>query len=160
ELDANAIAAAAERQLERLRPHVLGPDGDQCRQLEQEVVQARNTLLDPIARQRYDQLTPDAAQPWWTPDGDQVTAAPPVPVDSWWQPETPPSESKPEPTTDSATSVPVEGWWQGEKPEPTATPESTGLQSSLVVTEAPPENKSEPTQPSLPPKTDDWWKKP
>jgi hypothetical protein len=158
ELDPKAIAAAAERQLEQLRPHLLGPDGEQCRQLEQEVIHARNTLLDPVTRQRYDQLTPDAAQPWWTPDGDQVTAAPPVPVDSWWKPDTLPTDTQAEPAAESVTAVPVEGWWQGVKPEPNATPESVVAQPSPIATEALAETK--PEQPPSQSKSDDWWKKP
>lgn len=158
ELDPKAIAEAAERQLERLRPHVLGPDGDQCRQLEQEVIQARNTLLDPIARHRYDQLTPDAAQPWWTPEGDPVAPAPPVPVDGWWQPEGTPAEPKPEPAP-SPITVPVEGWWQGEKPVPDAAPEPVAIQATPAVLELQPERKLE-TPPPAPVKADDWWKKP
>jgi hypothetical protein len=159
ELDPNVIAAAAERQLERLRPHVLGPGGDECRRLEQEVVQARNTLLDPLARQRYDQLTPDAAQPWWTPDGDQVAAAPPVPVDGWWQPDSPPAETQSKAAPESVKAVPVEGWWQGETPEPQVAPEPAISLSVSGLSEALQESKPEPASPA-PTKADDWWRKP
>jgi hypothetical protein len=109
ELDPKAIATAAGERLERLRAHSDGPRADEARRLAREVVQARDTLLDPVARLRYDTLSPDAADPWW----------------------------KPEPETAAVTTAPVEGWWQGEAadqppdalvplpvrpPEPTPTP--------------------------------------
>ena len=50
ELDLAAISAAAERQLGRLRLHQDGPEAEHCRRLQAEIIQARDTLLDPVAR--------------------------------------------------------------------------------------------------------------
>lgn len=95
ELDPKAIAAAAAGRLARLREHAAGPRGDEARRVAREVIEARDTLVDPVSRLTYDTLAPDAADPWWKEE-----AAPPPP------PET----------------APVEGWWQGEAPDPDAAP--------------------------------------
>jgi hypothetical protein len=129
ELDTAAIASAAERQLDRLRPYESSPEADECRRITQEIIKARNTLLDPVERQRYDILTP-------------------VPVDPWWNPQSaPPSETP---------AVPVEGWWQGQTPEPLPPPiESPQGTPTDPASSAPPL----PLEAGLPPpKPDDWWK--
>ncbi len=168
ELDRTVIASAAERQLERLRPHLAGPESELCARIEKEIQQARDTLLDPVARQRYDQLTPDAARPWWTPDTETAPTAPPVPVEGWWQPDDSASSATSESSTPSESTVgtvPVEGWWEGTGPAPAAA-------SPLVESVSPPvpaaastpvlEILNEPNVPvpELPAKSDDWWKKP
>src|SRR5688572_15423295 len=63
ELDPRAIVAAADRRLARLREHATGPRGDDARRLAREVVEARDTLVDPVTRLTYDTLAPDAADP-------------------------------------------------------------------------------------------------
>ena len=174
ELDRAVIAAAAERQIERLRPHLTGAESELCLRIEKEVQQARDTLLDPVARQRYDQLTPDAARPWWNPETETTQTAPPVPVDGWWQPDGPASPAVSEPSAPSETTVgtvPVEGWWDGTglAPEPSPPiehvspplPERVSRNSSAAVSEiaSEPGIPTEPV-PELPAKSDDWWKKP
>lgn len=97
ELDPQVIAAAADRRLAQVRPHESGPRAEEAGRLLREITQARDTLLDPVTRLRYDTLTPDAADPWWKAEG-AATAPPPAPRE------------------------PVEGWWQGEAPEPEPEP--------------------------------------
>jgi WD domain, G-beta repeat len=134
ELDPTAIAAAAERQLERLRPHETASDGEACRRIQREIVDARDTLLDPVARQRYDTLTPDAPEPWWKPEPDAHAQVSPEPV---------------------------QGWWQGESPEVDRAP---GPVASSAVAAAPPTPLTRdvapaPVRPSVPPpRADDWWR--
>jgi hypothetical protein len=110
ELDPAAIAAAADRQLARLRPHAAGPRAEECRRIEAEVVQARHTLLDPVARLRYDTLTPDAADPWWKPY--QAPVVPPEEVEGWWQGEAPKPPASPKP----------DDWWKAGAKEPAPEP--------------------------------------
>ena len=166
ELDLKAIAAAADRQLERLRTHGPGPADDEYRRIEQELIQARNTLLDPVTRQRYDQITPDATQPWWQPDEGPPPVAP-IPVDGWWQPdgaEPPPPTDNAVPPTSAVETVPPEGWWQGEAPEvltPPAetTPSFPETVNASVSSSAPEPNIETPLPPPLPPTSNNWWKK-
>jgi hypothetical protein len=118
ELDPKVIAAASGERLERLRPHGNGPRADEARRLAREVVQARDTLLDPVARLRYDTLTPDAADPWWKPETDSP----------------------------STTSAPVQGWWQGEVPdEPSPVPAAPPT-PAVVVEPAPAPSAAAPTK--------------
>ena len=92
ELDRNTIAAAAERQLALIRIYELGPTEGESKRIAAEIINARDTLLDPIAKQRYDLLAPDAAEPWWKPEGGApATPAAPVAVADWWKGETIPA---------------------------------------------------------------------
>ncbi|HJZ90863.1 MAG TPA: hypothetical protein VKE40_08315 [Gemmataceae bacterium] len=134
ELDPAAIAAAADRQLERLRPHESGPAADECRRIQREVVAARDTLLDPVARQRYDTLTPDAPEPWWKPEPEAHAEVSPEPVQGWWQGETPDADRAAGPVAISTTAA--------APPTP------------LTREDAP-----EAIRPSVPPpRADDWWR--
>src|SRR5262245_59785027 len=138
ELDPKAIAAAADRQLERLRPHETGSTADESRRLQREVVQARDTLIDPVARQRYDTLTPDAADPWWKPEGEKSPSDGPEPVEGWWQGESP----------------------DAERPTPSSAPPATHLTTVPALPTGPDRN---PGTDNLPPspgpaRSDDLWK--
>ena len=117
ELDRNTIVAAAERQLERVRIHESGPAGDESRRIASEIHNTRDTLLDPVARQRYDSLTPDAAAPWWKPEGEApATFVAAVAAADWWKgeaipsPSNPPIQSPSQPVT-VPTAEDLEGIW-------------------------------------------------
>jgi hypothetical protein len=130
ELDPAAIAASADRQLARVRPHLTGSRAEEARRIEGEITQARDTLLDPVARLRYDTLTPDAADPWWKPD--QAPVVPPDQVESWWQGETPDADSPARAATPVATVTAPEppkpaapkpdDWWKAGAKEPASEP--------------------------------------
>ena len=85
ELDPAVIAAATDRRLNLLRAHDGGPRSDEARRIAGEVAQARDTLLDPVRRLRYDTMSPDAADPWWKPESEQPSAVEPAPVAGGWQ---------------------------------------------------------------------------
>lgn len=84
ETDRTSIAVAAERQLLKLRPHSSGPDREICERIENELILARNTLLDPLLREAYDIVLKSTPIPWWKPDAATPTV--PGPVDEWWKP--------------------------------------------------------------------------
>jgi WD40 repeat protein len=123
ELDPKAIAAAADRQLEQLRPHADGANGEEARRIAREIVQARDTLLDPVTRLRYDTMAPDAADPWWKPE--TTTESPPVvqPVEGWWHGEVadsvPPERSLTTAATTAAGATSTarsDDWWKAPPP--------------------------------------------
>jgi len=84
EADSRVISAAADGQLARLLPHETGTEADECLRIRQEVILARDTLLDPVARQRYDILTPVGADPWWK-EPDPIPEGPSLPKEGWWE---------------------------------------------------------------------------
>ena len=132
ELDPRAISAAANRRLARLREHSQGPRGEEVRRIAREVVEARDTLIDPVTRLTYDTLSPDAADPWWKEE-----AAPPA----------------------MAETAPVEGWWQGETPDADITPPPPAPPVSVAVPDLLP-IVLEPVPPPLPARANDWWRAP
>lgn len=160
ELDRAAIAAAADRRLDLLRPHLDGPDADECRRLFREVEQARDTLLDPVARHTYDLLTPDAAVPWWKAENTPAPGAPLLPPDGWWapdgadQPAAPaPSPSAPPPVPTAPTVAVGQEWWKAEvadpvRPEPAAPPPPPLPRPAAPVYQPPP--PLPPPAPSVP----------
>jgi hypothetical protein len=125
ELDPKTIATAAGERLERLRAHNVGPRADEARRLAREVVQARDTLLDPVARLRYDTLSPDAADPWWKPE-PETAAVTTAPVEGWWQDEVadqpteapvPPQVRPPDPAPTPPPPAPASDWWKAQPGE-------------------------------------------
>ena len=151
ELDPKAIAAAADRRLERLRAHSAGPRAEEARRLARDVVEARDTLLDPVARVRYDTLTPDAADPWWKPETERPRETS-APVDGWWQgevaDESPPApatvpppavEPGPPPAPPPAPQAQSNDWWKAERGELPAEPGPVRPKPSPTpVTQPPP----------------------
>src|ERR1700733_8410852 len=85
ELNPTQIQEAAEAQLQGLLEHLEGPEAQQCRQLVDEVIKARDTLLDPIARQRYDQLIPHPAESWWNTGKTSTENLSSPAGELWWQ---------------------------------------------------------------------------
>jgi WD domain, G-beta repeat len=171
ELDAKAIAAAADRRLELLRAHEAGPRADECRRIAREVVQARDTLTDPVSRLRYDTMTPDAADPWWKPEGESGRATEPQPVEGWWQGESPDVEPPPSATpkaveapsgpgpkevpSPSPVAAKSDDWWKGSaadavqvEPAPVPPPVSRPAPPIPAVAPAPPPVRTESVQPS------------
>ncbi len=106
EKDPATINAAADVCFAKLRPHATGLEGDDSSKITAEIVEARDTLLDPAARQRYDERFAPAPNPWWKPEAPvavPVTNA--AAVADWWkdlQPSEPaPSAAAPEIQTTS-----------------------------------------------------------
>src|SRR5947209_9937973 len=116
------------RQMERVRGHQSGPDAADCARLLQEILTARDTLLDPQRRRIYDATSPDAV-PWWQASTQPAAAPapnppPPAPVaagEPWWKatapmPEyTPPVPAAPPPSPGAGYPPPI---YQPLPPEP------------------------------------------
>ena len=61
------------------------------------MAQARDSLLDPVRRLRYDTMSPDAADPWWKPESGRPAAVETAPVAGWWQGEIADADAVPPP---------------------------------------------------------------
>jgi hypothetical protein len=86
EKDSATIRAAADICLGKLEPHASGALADDCAKIAAEIIGARDTLLDPAARQRYDERTAPAPEPWWKPDvSNAAPEANAAPVAGWWK---------------------------------------------------------------------------
>jgi len=133
--DPAEIRAAADRQLRRVQPHLTGPDGSLARILRAELVQARDTLLDPDRRAMYDALSTDGdgepAEPLAQAAPDLLTELDDVP----------PTESQPEPEP-----APAAGWWDEQPVEQEAAEQAPWWH------EAVPDEPGPPTAPPPAPK--------
>src|SRR5439155_20159787 len=88
EEDLEVIEEAAIRQATHVRAYQIGPHGQDCTRVLNEISQARTTLLNAAKRQEYDarlaQKAAPAAEPVQAtlseaPPAGQITAAPPAP---------------------------------------------------------------------------------
>lgn len=167
ELDNNVIIDAVNQRLERLSLHESPSEGEECRRLIQEVTLARDTLLDPVSRQRYDTLTPDAAAPWWVPDPTVAPTTSPMPREGWWRndvPSSPPPTESFDSSPPTVTTVATEGWWEGQTADADRTlpPPPAAVDSAATSHNNPQLPSVIQNAPAIPPttKADDWWKKP
>jgi hypothetical protein len=143
ELDRAVITGAAERQLRLLSASAVAPE-DERRRIAAEVERARDVLLDPLARQRYDAIAPDAADPWWKPP-----AAPPAPAgaDDWWKDGAPAPAAMPTPAAPAPPPPAANDWWKD------GTPGATTLEQPAA---APLAGKT--PAPTASPAAAAWWK--
>ena len=133
ELNPAQIQAAVDAKLQLLLEHCQGPEAQQCRQLIDEINNARTTLLDPIARQRYDQLIPHSAETWWSAGTASAPTAPAPKGETWWDqsidpppvgsPITQPAKKEEKPVLPQAVSQEVlkpqdNTWWDNSVPAP------------------------------------------
>lgn len=107
EADELAVEAAADRQLARLEEERAGPFPASVDRLVAEVVEARDTLIDPDRRRLYDILgpDPDPSEPAPRPPSVVVTSVQPSPARPWWT-EAAPADSP----------LPDASWWKSAPP--------------------------------------------
>lgn len=153
ERDPDIITTAAAAQLRRIQAHFLGPDSDDCRRIAGEIIVARDTILDPIARNLYESISSNAVEPWWK---SEVAPPPPNdgPVADWWKdrvgempsPAPRPKFNAPSPAPET---VAVTGQWGDAKPALPAALAPITPQPNI----SPPTSAEVPVQPAP-----GWWK--
>lgn len=164
EMDREKIKTAANRQLSRVEHFLSASNAAECQKLADEIIRARDTLLDPLARQQYDALTPDAAEPWWKPE--TTPAAPPASGgEDWWKapvvetiipnppkssrsepPPAPPPVSPPQTTGEASGSNSATAWWQQSVPADVSIQPAMPPQTPTI----PPASMAEPSDVAAP----------
>ena len=132
------IKSAAGRQYARVLAHRTASDAMRSERIAEEIVRARDTLLDPVARERYDSVVMGGSESWWK--AESGPAVPTLPkVAGWWA----------EGTMEPPPSIPptMGAGWSADKPTTPIPPRPSSAST---------ERKPVSLPPSIESKT--WWK--
>jgi WD domain, G-beta repeat len=157
EKDSATIRAAANACLGKLQAHASGALADDCAKITAEIIGARDTLLDPAARQRYDaEHAAPAPEPWWKSEvPNAVPGANPAPVADWWKDLQPTELAQPSaaPVIQAALSA-----HQPSNDPPTSVAAPIPISTPSKATAAWWSDAAKPAPAAAAPATADWWK--